>query len=226
MTFFLYLIVSLPLLILLLLLGRARKRAFLYALWGFIAAVPVLILFPLLSPLVPHPDITVSPLLEEFFKGLPVIVPVLLGIRYRGREVLMYSMASGIGFSVIENWGYIDPTWEAITPGIAILFLARAYSTALMHGCTSGIIGYGASLISDFNRRAIPALIFGFFTIAVTIHASFNLYERYGGDLGDIVAGLISMLLFLILMICYQVDIIGLVKMGLSGQADDRKESD
>jgi len=76
-----------------------------------------------------------------------------------------------------------------------------------MHGCTCGIIGYGIVLIGDVNRRAVPALLLGFFMIAVIIHAFYNLNALYFGVAGILADLLLPVLLLFLLLICYHVDI-------------------
>ena len=120
-------------------IGNLGKRFILYLVWGCIAAVPVLFLLPVLTgwfPEIVSPAVTLSPVLEEFFKALPLAIPVALGRRSSNRDMLVYAMASGIGFSVIENWMLFSPE----KMDVAALFI-RSFSTSLMHGCTCGIIG-------------------------------------------------------------------------------------
>jgi RsiW-degrading membrane proteinase PrsW (M82 family) len=95
----------LPILFLMAFVGRAGKKYVIYLFWGFLASVPVLILTPAIIHAIPiaNPELTVSPLLEEFFKALPIIIPALIGAKNRDDDLLVCAMASGIGFSLIEN---------------------------------------------------------------------------------------------------------------------------
>jgi RsiW-degrading membrane proteinase PrsW (M82 family) len=114
----------------------------------------------------------------------------------------VYALASGIGFSIIENWILFSPE----TMGFFAL-LIRSFSTSLMHGCTCGVIGYGVILIKDVNRKAVPALLLGFFMVAVIIHAFYNLNALYFGVAGILADLVLPILLFLFLLLCYHVDI-------------------
>jgi RsiW-degrading membrane proteinase PrsW (M82 family) len=186
-------------------IGNLGKRFVLYLVWGCIAAVPVLFLMPVLTgwfPEIVSPAVTLSPVLEEFFKALPLAIPVALGRRSSNRDMLIYAMASGIGFSVIENWMLFSPE----KMDVAALFI-RSFSTSLMHGCTCGVIGYGIVLISDVNRKAVPALMLGFFMIAVMIHAFYNMNALFFGVAGILIDLILPVLLFLLLLLCYHVDI-------------------
>jgi RsiW-degrading membrane proteinase PrsW (M82 family) len=85
--------------------------------------------------------------------------------------------------------------------------LVRSFSTSLMHGCTCGIIGYGIVLIRDFHEKALPALLLGFYMVAVLIHAFYNLNYLFFGIGGMIADLIIPIFLFIFLLFCYHVDI-------------------
>jgi RsiW-degrading membrane proteinase PrsW (M82 family) len=195
----------LPIGFLALFIGSIGRKFVLYLLWGFVASIPVIILVPHLVSLFPEivgSEVTISPVLEEFFKALPIVIPAVLGSRNSNRDLLVYAMASGIGFSIMENW--------VMFGGVIMSFfsvLVRSFSTSLMHGCTCGIVGYGIVLTRDFHRKALPVLLLGFFMVAVLIHAVYNLDALYLGVAGIIIDLLLPVLLFLILTICYHVDI-------------------
>jgi RsiW-degrading membrane proteinase PrsW (M82 family) len=214
----------LPIFFLMAFIGRAGKKFTIYLFWGFLASVPVLVLTQMITPALPlDPSLSiaenlannrlryllVSPLFEEFFKALPIIIPAFIGIRNQDKDVLLYAMASGIGFSLVENWGFIFMNPETL-PFLSVL--ARSFSTSLMHGCTCGIIGYGIVLIRNFDRAALPVLIFGFYTLAVTTHAMYNLLSVYHNVIGVIIDLIFPVLLFRLLLTCYHVDVPALFK--------------
>jgi RsiW-degrading membrane proteinase PrsW (M82 family) len=185
--------------------GSLGQRSILYLAWGCAAAIPVFFLVPLLAerfPEIVSPAVTLSPLLEEFFKALPLAISFMLGIRRDNREILACAMATGIGFSIIENWMLFGPVHAGI-----IALVIRSFSTTLMHGCTCAIIGYGLVLIRDVHRAALPALLLGFYMVAVTVHALFNLNALYLGTAGVIADLVFPVILFIFLLLCYHVDI-------------------
>jgi hypothetical protein len=126
----------------------------------------------------------------------------MLGIRRDNREILACAMATGIGFSIIENWMLFGPVHAGI-----IALVIRSFSTTLMHGCTCAILGYGLVLIRDVHRAALPALLLGFYMVAVTVHALFNLNALYLGTAGVIADLVFPVILFIFLLLCYHVDI-------------------
>lgn len=200
----------LPILFLMAFIGHDGKKFMVYLLWGIVASLPAILLFPVLIhalPALPY-SLTVSPLLEEFFKALPIIIPVTIGIRNSDKDLLVYAMASGIGFSIIETWIVIDPGSLQLTLENVMSVLARSFSTSLMHGCTCGIIGYGIVLIRNFDRGALPALLFGFYTLAVTTHAMYNLLlVEYYQPIGIIIDLIFPVILFFFLLTCYHADL-------------------
>jgi RsiW-degrading membrane proteinase PrsW (M82 family) len=227
MGIFLVVAYFLPILFLMAFIGRAGKKYIIYLFWGFLSSIPVLILVSGIPETVsasPYFIINISPLLEEFFKALPIIIPVLIGIKNNDEDLLVCAMASGIGFSIIENLIFFNPDFLPFTlgniMGVLVSFfstthtlgdvmsvLVRSFSTSLMHGCTCGIIGYGIVLIRNFDRYALPTLLFGFYTIAVTIHAVFNLlFLKYSLN-GTIIDLIFPVFLFFFLHACYHVDV-------------------
>ncbi|MFA6225415.1 MAG: PrsW family glutamic-type intramembrane protease [Methanoregula sp.] len=221
----------LPILFLMAFIGRVGKKYIIYILWGFLTSIPMIFLISVCSVVNPQLDydiINKYPLLEEFFKALPIIIPALIGIKNNNKDLLVCAMASGIGFSIVENWfsvvGIHSPQLgEFITSSFEYLsvnhtledifgVLDLSFTTSLMHGCTSGIIGYGAVLIRNFDRHVLPTLLFGFYTIAVTIHAIFNLLiilslKPYSQEIASSVIFIFPVFLFFFLHACYRVDI-------------------
>ncbi|ACL15457.1 PrsW family glutamic-type intramembrane protease [Methanosphaerula palustris] len=199
----------LPILFLIAFIGYRGKKFMIYLLWGIVATIPVNLLFPIFSPAFPTLpySLTVSPLVEEFFKALPIIIPVIMGVKNSDEDLLTYAMAAGIGFSIIETWTVIDPSALQLTLVPVLSILARSFSTSLMHGCTCGIIGYGIVLIKNFDRGALPILLFGFYTLAVTIHAIFNLLSEHYQLIGTIIDLIFPVVLFFFLLTCYHVNL-------------------
>lgn len=195
----------LPICFLALFVGSIGKKFVMYLLWGFLASIPVFFLTPVLISSLPElttPALTISPVLEEFFKALPLVLPAMMGKRTSHRNVLVYALAAGIGFSIMENW--------MLFGGESLSFFAvlvRSFSTSLMHGCTAGIIGYGIILIRETHDQAVPSLVLGFFMTAVLIHAFFNFNAMYAGLTGVLLDLLLPVLFFIFLAICYHVDV-------------------
>lgn len=209
MDLILYAAYLLPLLFLVFFIGRINTQVILFFVWGIICAVPVYFLEPVLfsaaaseMPAVLVP-LTISPIIEEFFKALPLLCLALPAVRLHDRDIFLYALASGIGFSIIETGLVVSPN--------LLLVLTHSFSTALMHACTCGIIGYGIVIAGHFDRRAYPALLLGFYTLAVTIHAFYNLMgSAYFGMAGICIDLVFPILLFFALLLCYRTDLVSL----------------
>ena len=149
-----------PFLFLAVFIGRINTRFVLFILWGFIAAVPAYFLEQFLFSAAQNEipgmlaSLTISPVVEEFFKALPLIIIALAARRQQDRDIFLYAMASGIGFAIIETGLLVSPD--------PLVILIHSFSTALMHGCTCGIIGYGIVVAGHFTGGRFPPSSSGF----------------------------------------------------------------
>ncbi len=115
-----------------------------------------------------------APIAEELIKSL-----VLLYVSRRAEftyfvDGAIYGFASGIGFSIVENFLYLSQNPQM---GIA-LAVSRAFSTCLMHGAASGLVGIaiGRVRFQKKGRRSL-GLIAGWIA-AMVLHALFNVITR------------------------------------------------
>jgi len=122
--------------------------------------------------------VIVAPIVEEAAKGL--------GVRAGRPEIqrlidgLVYGAAAGLGFSATENLFYglnqlLSPEGGA-TASLAVIAI-RSFSSSFLHASASAVLGYGLAK-SWLTRRTWAFL--GFYLIAVTMHASFNLLTVIG----------------------------------------------
>ena len=72
--------------------------------------------------------------------------------------------------------------------------ILRSITACLMHGMATGILGFGLSLIKEFNMMVMP-LLFGLFSVSIILHALFNLYIASGARL---VGMLMPLLLYMV----------------------------
>jgi len=146
--------------------------------WGLIAFV---ISFSVNNMFVRYFDISLyqlsvswAPLIEELFKALPLIY-FLMKTKKTEFPILYCAMASGIGFSLQENYLYIINNSIGISGSLVFYIVLRSITTCLMHCMTTAIIGYGIQIIRKSRIMMLP-LLFGLFSLSVTIHALYNLY--------------------------------------------------
>jgi RsiW-degrading membrane proteinase PrsW (M82 family) len=111
-----------------------------------------------------------APFAEEILKSL-----VLFYISRRSEftyfvDGAIYGFASGIGFSIAENFFYI---FYFPASGIA-LPLVRSFSVCLMHGTASGLVGAAVGRFRFQKRSGRGLAMLGGWGAAILLHAFFN----------------------------------------------------
>lgn len=210
MIFEFYLAASLPLFFLLIFLEGGERRILAFLIWGLTAAVISFHINSAISPAVAGTpvlsDVTIAPVIEEFVKALPLFVLLpLIGQRY-SKELLVLAMASGFGFAILENYVYISNVAPGGAGAIAYV-VVRGITTSVLHGSLTAIIGYGIFLTHGFARRSLPSILFGLYTVAVIIHALYNLLVGHS-ESGRLLAIGLPLLLFVLLLIAYYRDVL------------------
>jgi len=140
-----------------------------------------------------------APVIEEFTKALPLFVLLIVLPEFmRKKEVILASVFSGIGFSVVENYVYMIDRVGQDTLGVVQVVLTRSVSASIMHGLATGIIGVSFYYILNgaFDEfRAGYVLVAVSYSFAVIFHALYNLYVLFG-RLGQTVAVIGVILLY------------------------------
>ncbi len=148
--------------------------------WGAIGGVGISFLF---NQYVAIPFITAqrlgiiwlyvafAPLAEEIIKSL-----ALVGYISRRAEFTyfvdgaIYGFATGIGFSIAENFLYM-----ALFPNQGVgLSLVRSFTTCLMHGTASALVGAAIGRFRFQKRSGRWLAMFGGWGAAILLHATFN----------------------------------------------------
>ena len=118
---------------------------------------------------------TVTPVVEEFMKALPIFFYALF-ITDGKKRVLSASAAVGLGFALLENI-YVR-TGLGSAPALSWT-LSRCFGAGLMHCGCSVIVGYGMIMVRGSRRFFVPNL-FAMFTTAVIYHGVFNALSGTG----------------------------------------------
>lgn len=200
-----FLVVAIPLCFLLIFLEGEPRLIVSFLVWGLCAGLIASIvnssLFALFATTNMVPNVTIAPLVEEFLKALPLFLLLLVTGRRYDRSLLVMAMASGFGFAILENYTYI--TDYALTgAGPVVYAMVRGITSSLMHGCMTAIIGYGIFLTGTLSRRSLPVLLFGLYTVAITLHALYNLMVGYTG-IGRVLGISAPLTLFILLLVAY-----------------------
>lgn len=115
-------------------------------------------------------SLRVAPVTEEVMKAVPVLLYALL-VSDEDKKVLPLAMAVGIGFAILENTYYLINNLQFVSMSWAFV---RGVSASLSHGLCTYIVGGGIRYI---RRQKIFFFsgIFGLLTLAITLHATYNL---------------------------------------------------
>ena len=174
MVYIIFLCLALPLLLMLPILEKRSRYLVGFLLLGAAMALCAYEINTLLYPLTGlTPRLftqVVPPMTEEVLKALPVLVyAILLDDGRKG--VLPIAMSVGVGFAILENTVILIQNLGAVTLGWAAL---RGLSASLMHGLCTMVVGAGLPYVKR-HKKLFYTGIFGLWSIAVTMHAIFNL---------------------------------------------------
>ena len=163
-----------PLLLLLFLLQKRSKLTVGYMLIGVFVSLFVselnTILLSFFGGDMIYMTTTITPVTEEIVKAAPVLLYAI--VFSDDREKLMtIAFAAGIGFAMFENMVILVQNIENVTIGWAII---RGFSTALMHGVCTSVVGYGLSFIKK-RRKLFYCGTFALLALASIIHGIFNM---------------------------------------------------
>jgi RsiW-degrading membrane proteinase PrsW (M82 family) len=114
--------------------------------------------------------ITLAPIAEELLKALPVLFYALV-VSDRKEKLFTASMATGIGFAILENAYYLIINQQTFS---FVSALIRGFGTGLMHGMCTLLVGFGISFIRK-KRKLFAVGTFALLTTAVTYHSIFNM---------------------------------------------------
>ena len=121
--------------------------------------------------------IIVTPMTEEILKALPVLFYALV-ISDKAEALFTASMATGIGFAVLENTYYLlnVDTWNFFDAVI------RAFGTGLMHGMCTLLVGAGITFVKT-KRKVFWAGTFALLSTAIIYHGIYNMLIQSRYDL-------------------------------------------
>ena len=127
--------------------------------------------------------ITLAPITEELLKALPILFYAIV-ISDKQETLFTASMATGIGFAILENAYYLIVNYETFS---FVSALIRGFGTGLMHGMCTLVVGFGISYIRK-KRKLFAVGTFALLSTAITYHSIFNMliqskYTMFGAFL-------------------------------------------
>lgn len=114
--------------------------------------------------------ITLAPVTEELLKAFPILF-FAVAISDKKETLLTASMATGIGFALLENAYYTVANYETFS---LVSSLVRGFGTGLMHGMCTLLVGFGISFVRK-RRKLFAVGTFALLTTAITYHSIFNM---------------------------------------------------
>ena len=113
--------------------------------------------------------VIVTPVSEELLKALPILYYALV-ISDKRESLFTASMATGIGFAVLENAFYLlnYPNFSMLSAVI------RAFGAGLMHGMCTLLVGVGISFVKK-KSKLFAVGTFGLLSTAIVYHGIYNI---------------------------------------------------
>lgn len=118
---------------------------------------------------------TFSPIVEELFKMLPIVV-CAFAVNYGRQNIIENSIAVGVGFAMLENAYVFASSIDQITLLTAVM---RAFGSGIMHVMTTLLMGFGLSFVTD-RRKLYFAGPIALLATTVIYHSIYN-YLVSGG---------------------------------------------
>ena len=113
--------------------------------------------------------VIVNPVTEELLKALPILYYALV-ISDNREKLFTASMATGIGFAILENAFYLFNS-----PNFSMLHaMIRAFGAGLMHGMCTLLVGVGISFVKK-KRKLFAVGTFGLLSTAIVYHGIYNI---------------------------------------------------
>ena len=171
--YMLFVSVSIPLFFMILLVEKKSRLPIVFMFVGIFVALFAAevngFLYKTLSIELHNMTATIIPVNEELLKALPILYYALV-ISDKREKLFTASMATGIGFALLENAFYLI-NYSNLTMVAAII---RAIGSGLMHGMCTLLIGVGISFVKK-KRKLFAVGTFGLLSTAIVYHGVYNI---------------------------------------------------
>ena len=172
--YILFISIFFPLFLMMLLVERKARLPIVFVMVGIFISVFVSeingVLLSILNLTHYDATITLAPITEELLKAFPILFYAIT-ISDKKEKLFTASMATGIGFAILENAYYLIVNYETFS---ILSALVRGFGTGLMHGMCTLLIGFGISFIRK-RRKLFAVGTFALLTTAITYHSIFNM---------------------------------------------------
>ena len=171
--YILFVSIFVPLFLMTLLVEKKARLPIVFMLFGIFVSVFASevngLLVQLLSMDMYSITVIVTPVTEELLKALPVLYYAII-ISDKKETLFTASMATGIGFAILENAYYLL-NYANFNMISAII---RAFGSGLMHGMCTLLVGVGISFVKK-KRKLFAVGTFGLLSTAIVYHGIYNI---------------------------------------------------
>lgn len=171
--YILYVSISVPILLMALLVEKKSRWPIIFILVGIFISVFASEVNGLLARVLAMSmyDITVivTPITEELLKMLPILYCALV-ISDKRETLFTASMATGVGFAILENAFYLLKS----TDFTMVTAVIRAFGAGLMHGMCTLLVGVGISFVKKKSKLFVVGT-FGLLSTAIVYHGIYNI---------------------------------------------------
>ena len=173
MIYILFVSISIPILMMTLMIEKKSRLPITFVLIGIFVSVFASEVNGLLADFIPtsmyNITIIVTPITEEVIKALPILYYAII-ISDKREQLFTASMATGIGFAVLENAFYLlnYPNFSMLSA------IIRAFGSGLMHGMCTLLVGMGISFVKK-KRKMFAVGTFGFLSTSIVYHGIYNI---------------------------------------------------
>lgn len=112
---------------------------------------------------------TISPVIEEILKALPILLYALFVSNNR-HKLVQLSFAEGLGFAIMENMSMIAQSASGMT---FLWALMRGFGAGLMHSICTVMVGMGISLVGKIRKLFYCGTV-ALLMLAITYHSLYN----------------------------------------------------
>ena len=136
-----------------------------------------------------------TPLIEELFKALPILVYAFL-YKPKKRTLLECSILVGVGFAVLENAFILGGAASSVS---VVNALIRGFGAGMMHGVCTLMVGYGMTFVHT-RRKLFYTGTVALLAAAATYHAIYNTLVQSSHEMVGFILPVITFIPVLIIL--------------------------
>ena len=177
MTYIFYICIMIPALLSLFVLEKPSRLVF----GSFLIGMSIClftsetndILFGMMGQTTDYFTTTISPIIEEVVKAIPILaLAFLISEKKNRKKIVQASFAVGLGFAVMENITILTQT-TSTQSFTAFWALTRGLGAGLLHSVCTMAVGLGVSFVRT-KKKFFYCGTLALLMLAITYHAIYN----------------------------------------------------